>query len=123
MSSSLGRSVTTQQRWLIVAGLVALVLNLLVSINTGDWLYVSGMATTLAVLAPVLVVFQRNHNRRRADAEATGSFGATCNVYLDTWRRFLALPPWSVGSGCRGGRGFRQRCRGCNGASWAGRCW
>lgn len=86
MNESSGRRLAVQHRWIGVGGVVAVVLSVLVSTSTGDYLYLASIVVALAILTPVLAVLQRNHRRRRLIAEDSGAFGATCNVYFDNIR-------------------------------------
>jgi hypothetical protein len=83
MKKSSGSRLVAQHRRLAVGGALATALSLLVGIVTDDYLFVAAILGTLAILAPVLLVLQRNHQRRRTTAEASGAFGATCNVYFE----------------------------------------
>lgn len=83
VKESSGSRLVAQHRWLAVGGVVVVGLSLLVSITTDDYLYLASILATLVVLVPVLLVLQRNHQRRRAIAAASGAFGATCNVYFE----------------------------------------
>lgn len=104
MSKSSGTRLASQYRWLAISGVAVLVLSVLIAATTGDYLYVGSIVVTLAVLIPLLAILQRNHRRRRAEADVTGAFGATCNVYYENLKdipRFrpllsdFSMPWWS----------------------------
>lgn len=93
MKESSGKRLAASYRWLGVGGSAGIALGVLVSVATDDYLYPAAIVATLAILIPVLVVLQRNHRRRRATAEASGAFGATCNVYFENIKNIPCFRP------------------------------
>ncbi len=93
MKESSGKRLAASHRWLGVGGSAGIALSVLVSLATDDYLYAAAIVATLAILMPVLVVLQRNHRRRRSTAEASGAFGATCNVYFENIKNIPRFRP------------------------------
>ncbi len=83
MKKSSGNRLAEQNRRLSVGAVFCLGMYLLAGVTTDDYVPLASVVGSLVVLVPVLVVFHRIHQRRRASAEASGAFGATCNVYFD----------------------------------------
>jgi hypothetical protein len=65
-----------------LVGLAALVAGLVGGL-AGGAATAGSILAAFVLMIPLVVVVQRNHNRRRSSAEAVGAFGATGNVYFD----------------------------------------
>lgn len=93
MGGSSGRRLAWEQRGLVLGAIFAVAVWLVVAVATGEYLRLAPLLAVVVLLTPTLLVLQRNHNQRRTSAEASGAFGATCNVYFHNVRDLPRFQP------------------------------